>query len=89
MLRRSSSAYVTVVDPAVIAGLPPCRTAACSNAVEMVGAVVIVVVMSTVLFQESQMAPKAGMPWFSRPWTTCQVSRLLEMQMTASALKSR
>ena len=41
------------------------------------------------LSQESQIAPYAGMPLRSRPWTTCQVSFLLEMQMTASAPKSR
>jgi hypothetical protein len=37
---------------------------------------------------ESQMGPYAGIPRRFRPWTTCQVSFLLEMQITASASKA-
>ena len=37
---------------------------------------------------ESQMGPYAGIPRRSRPWTTCQVIFLLEMQITASSSKT-
>jgi hypothetical protein len=38
---------------------------------------------------ESQIGPTAGIPRRSRPWTTRQVTVLLLMQTTASALESR